>query len=351
MIDTVKLYCYVSDEIKGIIESRGNLRGSYDLEKGQVNYEIVTNSIEKSYSTKLNLRCNTYDIHGNILSVEGSLHKIFWGQNAYNGIYDLSFICQCLIDIIENEYNIELPPKENWYVYRVDIARVFDLQEQKNINDYLYRLSFLNYPRRQVQFYENESIYIPGNTTTLKIYNKLAEFKKHDFNKLCKTDFMVENFQEKIKGYIRYEIEIRKRFLIGLLKKKDIKVIELSYEFLENIWKEEFMKVYDYCKENVISDKIKIKERLILNYGNTKGNRLYGFYMALVTDGEKQTEKNYTKKNKLGKKEVLSTYYRNKRDLKESGIDFSQRYEIKKIDEQTYIDFNPFILTEFKEVS
>lgn len=77
-----------------------------------------------------------------------------------------------------------------------------------------------------------------------------------------------------------------------------------------------------------------------------------GFYMALVTDGETQTMKNYTKKSKDGKKKVLTTYYLNKAALKDSGIDFSQRYEIKKVDdEKTYIDFNPFKLDKFKEVS
>ena len=37
----------------------------------------------------------------------------------------------------------------------------------------------------------NESLYLTGTTTTLKIYNKLLEFRKHDLRKLSKTDFDV----------------------------------------------------------------------------------------------------------------------------------------------------------------
>ena len=337
MIDTIKLYTHISQEDKNIILQTSNMKGSYDFGTGQVLYEILLNTIEMSYSNIISIRVNRYDDKGIILDVECSLHKVLYGQNSYNGFYDLVQITQIIKRILENSYNIVLPDINDWYVQRIDIARVFDLQSQKNVCDYLYTLSFLNYPRRKTKYYENESIYITGRTTTLKIYNKFVEFEKHDKKKLLKTNFNMFFFENKIKGYIRYECEIKKRFLVDFYQNNNIKVIDIKYDDLIEIWKKEFKMLYKFEKNNVISDKQKINNRLISVYGGTKGNRLYSFYLQLVFDGERKTKENFDIKNSI------RTYYRNIKDLKNVGINYTQKYEIQKISENGFIDFNPFI--------
>lgn len=338
MIDTIKIYCNISNKIKQIIESTSNIKSSYDKGTGQIYYEIVLNSVECSYSSKINLRCNRYNINGAILDIECSLHKILHYQNAYNGFCDLKQIVTIIKDILEQEYNIILPSVENFYLQRIDIARCFDLLSQDDINEYLYNISFLRYPKRRLKFYENECLYVNGSSTTLKIYNKLAEFKKHDRLKMMQNiggDF-VSFFENKIKGYIRYEVEIKKRFLNTLCSKEDISILDLSYNDFLNVWDIEFKKLYSISKDATISDKIKIKNRLINFYGKLKGNNLYSFYLRLITDGQKNVRNSISK----------SSYNRKTKELRDLQIDFSQRYKIQKQKEKGLIDFNPFINIE-----
>lgn len=344
MIDTVKIYTHINEKIKNKIIKTANLKGSYHFDTGEIDYEILLNTIEMSYSNIISVRCNRYDVDGIILDVECSLHKVLYGQNAYNGFYNLIEITNILIKILENSYDIVLPVVNDWYVQRIDVARVFDLENQKNIKDYLYKLSFLTYPKRKTKYYENESIYVNGSTTTLKIYNKLVEFIKHDKRKLNKTNFNMFYFENKIQGYIRYEVELKKRFLKEFYKKEKIKVIDVKYEDLLKVWEMEFKMLYKFSKDNVISDKIKINNRLISMYGCTKGNRLYSFYLQLVCDGERKTKQNFDIKNSI------RTFYRNLKDIKDAGIDYSQQYKIQKLSENELIDFNPFMPTN-REVS
>ena len=74
--------------------------------------------------------------------------------------------------MVELTYGIELPDIEDWYLQRCDIAICYDLQNQNNVKSYINSLSRCNYPRRNAKFFYDESIYLSGTTTTLKIYNK-----------------------------------------------------------------------------------------------------------------------------------------------------------------------------------
>ena len=111
---------------------------------------------------------------GYFIEIEGSYHKIVKGYNSHNGYYDLLFISESLINIVELSYNIKLPDIDKWYLQRCDIAICFDLDNQNNVKSYINSLSRCNYPRRNAKFFYDESIYLSGTTTTLKIYNKLA---------------------------------------------------------------------------------------------------------------------------------------------------------------------------------
>lgn len=62
-------------------------------------------------------------------------------------------------------------------------------------------------------FFYDESIYLSGTTTTLKIYNKLLEFKKHDLKKFVNSNFNLIEYLSVIQGFIRFECEIKKKML------------------------------------------------------------------------------------------------------------------------------------------
>lgn len=295
-----------------------------------------------SYSSNLSVRIGSgikygFSNLGYFIEIEGSLHKVLKGYNSHNGFYDLKFMCENLIQIVETNYNIILPCIENWFLQRVDIAICFDLRNQHNVCTYINNLSNCRYPRRNFKFYQNESIYVSGSSTTLKIYNKLLEFKKHDISKFKNTNFNIENYINKVKGFVRFECEIKKKELKNVYNLKNIPILKFSYEILKEIWRKEFMKLLNFISEDlkIINDRNEVYNLLNKLYSSVKARNLYNFYMNIIFDGIQNT------KNKVSK----SVYYRNIKILKELNINLSQKIDIDLVDNR--LDFNPF---EYKEV-
>ena len=274
---------------------------------------------------------------GYFIEIEGSYHKIVKGYNSHNGYYDLQFISESLINMVELSYNIKLPDIDNWYLQRCDIAICFDLENQNNVKSYINSLSRCNYPRRNAKFFYDESIYLSGTTTTLKIYNKLLEFKKHDLKHFNNTDFNIFEYIEKIKGFIRFECEIKKKMLKNIYENENnIKIINVKYDDLKKIWGDEFMKVLQFIKNDldIVRGREEVYKRLNDIYKPSKANLLYNFYCSIQLNGLKDVKRNTSS----------TTYYRNIKELKLAKIDFSQSYKVEEIENIFY--FNPFIAKE-----
>lgn len=265
----------------------------------------------------------------------GSYHKIVKGHNAFGGYYNIQFITLALKKIVENAYNIKLPSLKHWFLQRIDITRVYNLKDNVNVQKYINCFRTLTYPRRNLKFYEDESVYVSGQTTTLKIYNKLHEFLKHDKNKLSKFyTFNLQEFLSKIDGYVRFECEIKKKKLKSIYGKNYIRISNLSYKEFEKIWCDEFMKIlkFDMSEIKKVKQKESVKERLKTIYNNRKAIELYNFYLAIKVDGEKTVKSNMSK----------ATFYRKRAELKDAGIDFTGCFKIYEED-ANIIDFNPFL--------
>lgn len=339
MIDTVKIYTMINKTIYDKIKSNSIVKTSYHNATGEIFYNIINDHLEGSYSSSLSVRVDTGSKYGFVdsffIEIEGSLHKILKGYNSHNGYYNLVYVCIKLISLVENSYNIKLPSLRHWFLQRVDIAICFDLINQNNVINYLNNLHSCDYPRRSLRNYGDyggTGIYFSGSSTTLKIYNKYQEFKKHDLKNFKNTDFDIINYLKTIEGFIRFEVEIKKKKLFTLYNKKYIRVRNISYNELKKVWCDEFMKLlkmYDNDLKKVRS-KEKVENRLYDIYGNVKGRRLYNFYLSILIDGldlvRKRTSKN--------------VYYKNIRELKYANIDFSQKIDINF--EDTLIDFSPF---------
>ena len=167
--------------------------------------------------------------------------------------------------MVELTYGIELPDIEDWYLQRCDIAICYDLQNQNNVKSYINSLSRCNYPRRNAKFFYDESIYLSGTTTTLKIYNKLLEFKKHDLKHFANSNFNTLDYMNKIKGFIRFECEVKKKMLKNIYNnEKNIKLINIKYEDLKKVWCEEFMKVLQFINNDleIVRGREEVLERL-----------------------------------------------------------------------------------------
>lgn len=336
MIDTLKIISMINESIYKKIYSMSNVNTKYNNNTGELFYKIINDNLAGSYSSSLCVRVGNgskykfYNMY--YIEIEGSYHKFIKGYNSHNGYCNINKIALNLIRIVENNYNITLPKLQHWFLQRIDIAICYDLKNQQNVIQYINNLSSCNYPRRNLKYYENESIYIPGSTTTLKIYNKYKEFKKNDFNKLKNTDFDLSKYINEINGYIRFECEIKKAKLKSYFNSDYIRVYTLNYSSLKEIWNTEFSRLLKYLNNDLekISDKDKVQARLFELYTKTRAKNLYCFYTFILTHGVTKTKSHYCK----------SMYYKNMADLKKANIDFSQKYSIDY--KENNVDFNPF---------
>lgn len=305
--------------------------------------KLLTTTLNGSYSSKLSVRVGCGVKYGFVdlgyfIEIEGSYHKIVKGYNSHNGYYDLGFISKSLINMVELSYNIDLPDFKNWYLQRCDIAICFDLKNQNNVKSYINSLSRCKYPRRNAKFFYDESIYLSGTTTTLKIYNKLLEFKKHDLKHFIDSNFNLFKYKEKIKGFIRFECEIKKKMLKNIYNnEKNIKIIDVQYEDLRKVWSDEFMKVLQFINNDleIVRGREDVYKRLNDLFKPARANLLFNFYCSIQLNGL----------NDVKLMTSPRTYYRNIKDLKQAKIDFSQSFKVKEIEDLFY--FNPF---EYKEV-
>lgn len=341
MIDTIKIYTMINKNTYDKIYNNSIIKSSYNKKDGEIYYEIVNDKLEGSYSSSLSVRvgygAKYRFVNMYYLEIEGSYHKIINGYNSHNGYYNLQSIVIWLIGAVENSYNISLPKFNHWFLQRLDVAVCFDLENNDTVRKYINNLALCSYARRNIKHYQDESIYCSGSTTTLKIYNKLLEFKKHDMKKFFNSNFNIDSYINKIKGFIRFECEIKKKKLEDIYNKKYIRIKNVRYEDFYEIWKCEFMKLLNFFESDltIVRNKEDIKRRLYACYGNRKANILYTFYSSIILDGIAEVKKNVPK----------VTFYRHIKDLKACNIDLSQKYTLTAVNDT--IDFNPF---EWKEV-
>ena len=343
MIDTVKIYSAISSDVAKKIESFSLVKSCYDNYNNVYNYKITNDSLKGSYDNSLSVRIcagSLFKLSSSYcIIVEGSLHKLTRCQNAYNGYYDFEYVCQTLIDIVSKYYDVDLS-NNSWYVQRVDIALCFDLHSNSNVCKYINNMSLSSYNRRKSKFYTDECLYFSGTTTTLKIYNKLLEFRKHDVKNYMKF-FNVFEFENKIKGFIRFECEIKIKKLKILYNKNRVLVTDVSYNDLLSIWRSEFMVVYKFCDNNLkkVEKREDVHKLLFSTFKASKALRLYNFYCGILLNGYYDT-KIYTPRN---------IFYRNILELKKLNINFSKKIEADEHYEP--VRFNPFVFLEHgKEV-
>lgn len=341
MIDTLKMITSITPKIYDIISKRSNIKTSFSRATGQIFYEIIASSLEGSYSSSLSVRVEDSGRYGmnphvkHLLIVEGSFHKLVRGQNAYDGFWDVQEVAKGLIELVENAYNIRLPKVRHWFLQRIDITNCYDLWSNTQVKRYINNLCKCQYPRRKLRFFDDESIYLSGKSTTLKIYNKLLEFQKNDLPKMRKNNFDYISYMNDIQGFVRFECEIKKKRLMDFYNGlKLIRVSNVDYDDMESIWRSEFMKLLKLFENdiNIVRGRDAVQHRLVDVYGESVGGDLFNFYLLLIMEGQK------TIKNRISK----TTYYRKLNKLKEANVDFAQSDIKVDFVEDNIIDFDPF---------
>lgn len=342
MIDTVKIVSMINAEVFNAIKNNSIIKMSYNNGTGENIYTIINDHLKGSYSSSLSVKVGEgakYSFQKMYyIEIEGSYHKLAKGYNSHHGYYNLQLIVLELVESVEKSYDIKLPNIKHWFLQRVDIAICYDLENQANIQTYIDNISKCNYARRKLKHYEGESIYVTGTTTTIKIYNKLKEFQKNDLKKFKNTDFDICSYQEEIKGFIRFECEIKKRKLKSIYHKKYIRVDQIFYNNLKEIWKSEFEKfLKDIDLElTIVREREEVKQRLYKIYSKKRAKHLYDFYLLILLQGINEIKRDTDK----------SSYYKNIADLKKAKIDFSQKLNLNM--DNKIINFNPFKEQEIK---
>lgn len=336
MIDTIKMFTMINPYIYNNIMAKGNVKTSYNNETKEIFYTIINGNIEGSYNSNFSIRVGNGEkykfVNMYFIEIEGSYHKIVRGYNSHNGFYNIQNIAYDFIKLTEQAYNVTLPTLKHWFLQRVDIALCYDLGSQNNVETYIDNLNSCNYPKRKLKHYEGESIYLTGTTTTLKIYNKLKEFEKHDLKKFQNTDFNLPEYLNEINGFVRFECEIKKKKLQSFYGENFIRISNVNYADLKKIWTQEFSKLLKLLNGDlkIIQDRASISNRLQNCFSKVRANNLYNFYILIETEGLQTVKKRTCK----------SVFYKNISDLRKVQIDFSQKFNVNMNDNR--INFNPF---------
>lgn len=239
------------------IITKGSLLGSYDYrvqvqEKSSewvsgaaVNnwkHGVLRTLISDLKNTPVLVPCPPY------LEIEFSLPKWAYGGNFFN---------VSLIDDIRNFMRfrkwlcvalggVHLPELHMWEVLRLDTAINYDFVDCATVREYIEIWRGLDYPRRKKPTFYADSLYIPGSTTTLKLYSKLPEWRKHDKQRL--TYFLQQKYKTVdniVKAQVKEKIELIEKYIDGVLRFEvewhKRKLLQLNIYSIEDIFKINWM--------------------------------------------------------------------------------------------------------------
>lgn len=349
LIDTIVLNSPFLDKNCAIkIEEISVQRSGIDFELGELMYRFTTKELKGTYdsSIRVNIKrerfVNVKDMRtlkkvtikedcDPYLQVECSLHKFFLGHNIYGGSDDVKKQVLFLVLFLEEQFNISLPFYEDWIISRIDYARVYNLGE--NINNFFEGFSQVYYPRRQVQKYGNTGLYFPGTYTTLKLYNKHEEFKKHDSKKLKKilSPTKLKELRDTSKGILRIELEVKSRKLRDIYNElplvKDIKIEDIKNQF--NV---EILRIFKVSEKNmrIYNNSSDVENILREKYGN-QGNIYLGTWYRLSVNGYENVKKTMSE----------SSFYRHISKLKDAGVSWNHTDIVKCENKVIEFVFNP----------
>ncbi|NMA15733.1 MAG: hypothetical protein GX935_00610 [Erysipelotrichia bacterium] len=304
----------------------GELEGSYDY---RIRFKVDNTEWEKE-ETLVPVRVKSY-WH---IVVECSLHKLLINHNCYGGPREIKKSVKYLVNFLESVTSVSLPDYKQWEVKRIDVSKIFIFRNKEICKKIVDNLKNAYYTRRKPRIYDT-SVMFSGSTTTVKLYWKGPEFKKHDYKRLVKYinreidlnwnkenhDLIMhklallkmeyDNILEKAYRIIRFECEIKAKKLKDLFKKEVVFVSDLDDKILHKISDDELFRLMkERCEEmDIVRRSDLVLERLHNLYGFNLGNSLYSTWAQLVQFGEERT------KNTMSK----PTFYRHKKQLIEAG--------------------------------
>jgi len=279
-----------------------SLSGSYDNRISIQLFDTEFISIEDDIGSKFTKKITSQPY----IVFEFSIHKFFMGHNIFGGSNDLHYMLKHFYNYICTEFDLYLPCFMQWEIQRIDISYVFNIPF---INRYFQYINNCKFPRRNLKkmIYDG-TVYFPGSTTTIKLYDKHKEFKAHDYKKLKKSKKYGLALSDELlfnsKNVLRCEVEIHKRKLIYDINKQKIKsslVLDMNSDYLMGVYDMEIKKIMEIREENrIITDIVHIQQLVTPT--------VYATYVNLSTLGEEDTKKMMSKATFLRHKKILRDF-------------------------------------------
>lgn len=354
MIDTIRLQSpAISKKLFEILKSKSIEKIALDNENDIVVYTFTSNDLVGSYDNKImiqvrdqclkrffsldqgkylteNFPCDPY------LVVELSIHKFFRGHNIDEGFQMLQPLVKKLMLFFSKIFHSLFPDYREWQILRLDYAETFKID---NIENYFKYLNNCTYSRRKISRYDT-AIFIPGITTSVRIYSKEHEFKNHDLKKLKNNlNFDIIGLSNRAKNLLRCEVQINKRKIISLNGGEIMLVKNYNLKVIQGCYENEVLKLFQLKEHNrKYNDAKEVNLYLFNNYDRQLASTYFSTYTSLCVFGKDVTRLNMSD----------STFYRHMKFFKESGISFTNS-DLKIVsDENVYKDFVPTLDSIYK---
>lgn len=322
MIDTVRLQSpFLTEEDAAAVEANLDVIMRVGIADCKTKWELTTGSLEGSWDNRISVkveRSSWVDDHqGKKLTkvpsapymiIEGSVHKALIGHNVWGGPNDVYACCRWLVDHIGALLGVSLPDGKDWLVRRIDWAEAFEVG-RAGAEEYISALAWASFPRRRVLRYGSECVMAPGDMTTVKVYHKGPEFRKHDLKSWRVLDMsMGQYLLDAGMDILRAEVSIRARKLDTL---ESCRVDDMNEEWLRGVWFHELQKLVDEAEGlEVVRTAREVKARLYERYSDRLARTLYGTWLELAALGDSETRVSMSAR----------TWYRQKAQLKNAGV-------------------------------
>ena len=367
MIDSVGFYIQLEPELYQKLMQIGILTQRIDRVTGFVEFEYTNFKANHSFNYRVQWKIDNRHYvkdhdSGSVVVEEGipylklefSAPKILFGHNL-DSITIESMLDACLVvkEKFEQLSGVTLPGPGEWYIYRLDVCANFVLDDLKSVKSYIQYIQRLDYPRRSGNAYKDTGLYFASRYSTLKIYCKGEEFKKHDAvrfcqkksddmgsfikhvrdncNKECSDWYDQENTVSEIEAYrlqhkanniLRIEVELKRR-IAYLVAKHEQEFNETFLQFKGCVSVEDFLYIVDVKFEmervmqkflvGVETRTMKIGDvQSILNqaYSCRRAAMLFSIYTIIVLQGQNEAKLKFAKR----------TYYDALRAFRENNI-------------------------------
>lgn len=353
IVDRIKAqgesYCRISNETGECIweVTRTNLRGSYDS-------RIM---VKPMYEDCIKSRQGKPEWHPSqpYLIIECSVGKAFYGQNIYGAINDMQLACERLRELLQVLLGTALPHTGNWTVQRIDWAENFQLPYQA-VQEFFEGIYHVAFPRRKVNKYGNESIFVPGTTTTIKLYHKGPEFEKNDRKRLysvlrslyqvnrpdnatpewahLQSSRKITALQRLANNRLRAEVEIHaEKFDHDFGHKPKVK--DITTEYLQAVFDKEISRLLREGNGavQIVRTSLAVRDRLELRYSPELAGLLHGFWLGMATHGEDDMKTRSTR----------ATFYRRRKQLVDVGASWlaTDKQLIERQGQVLPADFSP----------